>query len=631
MALLQISEPGERLQQPDVPKRAIGIDLGTTHSLVATYMNGAPNVLEAVGESGLLPSAVRYLEGGAVEVGHPALRAYTDDTANSLISVKRFMGRRAQEHALLDLERVNHLVVKDGLPYFQTVQGDKSPVEVSAEILKALRVKAEAELGGDIEGAVITVPAYFDDAQRQATKDAATLAGLKVLRLLNEPTAAAVAYGLDQLSAGQYLVFDLGGGTFDVSILKMERGVFQVLATGGDSALGGDDFDAAITNWFMRAQGIEQPDIPLLREIQQAAKLAKEQLSRVEAVAVSVMYQGQQCCETLTRECFFSLIEPLLQRTITICRHVLDDAGLEAASLDHIILVGGSTRVLSVADVLKRAFDSVPLNTLDPDRVVAQGAALQADALVGNKRDDESALLLDVTPLSLGVETMGGLVEKIIPRNTAIPVTRAQEFTTYQDGQTAMSIHVVQGERERVEDGRSLAKFALKGIPPMVAGAAKVRVSYQVDADGLLSVSAKELTTGVESDVQVKPSYGLEAAQITRMLKESYEHAQEDVSHRMLREQQIDGERLWLALNEALLADGERLLSEKEYSALALGLDDLRAAVEGADIDAIEAEIVRVNQASELFASRRMDESIQHALTGLSLNELSDEMQKESE
>jgi molecular chaperone HscA len=618
VVLLQISEPGQS-PDPHQRRRAVGIDLGTTNSLVATVRSGTPETLLDNEHQHLLPSVVHYNAAGDVTVGHAAYEQSAEDPLNTLISVKRFMGRGIEDIKTLGSQLPYDMVTGDGgMPSFKTVAGDISPVAASAQILRVLVERAELALDGALEGAVVTVPAYFDEAQRQATKDAATLAGVKVLRLLNEPTAAAVAYGLDQGGQGVIAVYDLGGGTFDISILRLSHGVFEVLSTGGDSALGGDDFDRVLAQWLAEQVGLEHDLNPFQqRELLMAARKAKEALSDQSQVEVSVAgWTG-----TLERQLFNSLVDPLIDRTLRSCRRALRDAGLQPEDVANVVMVGGSTRTLRVREKVAEAFDRQPLVNIDPDRVVAIGAAIQADVLVGNKPGDEM-LLLDVIPLSLGIETMGGLMEKIIHRNTTIPVSKAQDFTTFKDGQTAMSVHVLQGERELISDCRSLAHFELHGIPPMVAGAAKIRVSFQVDADGLLNVSAKELVSGVEAHIEVKPSYGLGDDDITRMLKESFTHAREDMQVRALREQQVDADRMYEDLLAALQVDGRHLLNEEEYHCLEVALNGLNEIRHSQNHREIARHIEMVSKTSEEFAARRMNASIQKALAGHSLDDI---------
>ncbi len=620
MALLQIAEPGLSAA-PHQHRLAVGIDLGTTNSLVATVRNGISTVLNDIHGCALLPSVVRYETNGSVQVGHAAQAVQSDDPQNTIISVKRFMGR-----GLNDVGEVGNLpyrfVDAPGMLQLRTVAGAKSPVEVSAEILKVLRERAELSLGGELVGAVITVPAYFDDAQRQATKDAAKLAGLNVLRLLNEPTAAAIAYGLDNAAEGVYAVFDLGGGTFDISILRLSKGVFEVLSTNGDSALGGDDFDHRIYCWMLENGGMSALNAHDTRLLLTHARSAKEQLTELPQTQITAILGGGDLVDlTLKREAFYEMTQNLVARTLQATRRALRDAKLKVEDIKGVVMVGGSTRMPQVQHAVGEFFGQEPLNNLDPDKVVALGAAIQANVLAGNRSADDW-LLLDVIPLSLGIETMGGLVEKIIPRNSTIPSARAQEFTTYKDGQTAMSIHVVQGERELVSDCRSLAKFELRGIPAMVAGSARIRVTFQVDADGLLSVSAREMASGTEASIVVKPSYGLSDGEITRMLQDSAQHARDDMMARALRELQTEAAQLLEAVGNALQQDGDTLLDAVSQSLIRSSMDGLRAVLEDDDQQAIKRAVEALNLASTEFAQRRMDQSVKSALTGHKLSDL---------
>ena len=606
---------------PHQHRLAVGIDLGTTNSLVATVRNSIPEVLNDEQGRPLLPSIVRYLPTGNANIGYEAQAAQTVDPKNTIVSVKRFMGR-----GLKDIAHVENLpydfLDTPGMVQLKTVAGIKSPVEVSAEILATLRQQAEDALGDDLVGAVITVPAYFDDAQRQATKDAAKLAGINVLRLLNEPTAAAIAYGLDSASEGIYAVYDLGGGTFDISILKLTKGVFEVLATGGDSALGGDDFDHRILCWIIeeaKLSPLSDRDTSLLMV---KSREAKELLSTHNEVRIDAsLRSGEEVRLTLTARKFVEITQHLVTKTITPSRKALRDAGLTVDDIDGVVLVGGSTRTPHVRKAVGDFFQTTPLANIDPDKVVALGAAIQANLLAGNRASGDDWLLLDVIPLSLGIETMGGLVEKVIPRNSTIPCARAQEFTTFKDGQGAMAIQVVQGERELVSDCRSLAKFELRGIPPMAAGAARIRVTFQVDADGLLSVSARELRSGVEAAVVVKPSYGLGDDVITQMLQDAFSSAEGDMQLRALREEQVEAERILLATQSALDADGG-LLDDAERTAVEALLAAVRAQLQNENHLHIKASVMALADGTEEFAARRMDRSVRTALAGRRLDEV---------
>ena len=620
MALLQISEPGMSTA-PHQHRLAVGIDLGTTNSLVATVRNGVALCLQDDDGKVLLPSVVHYLADGQIVVGRKAQSAQAVDPRNTIVSVKRFMGR-----GLRDVSHVETMpydfVDAEGMVRLRTVQGVKSPVQVSAEILKDLRVRAERSLGGELTGAVITVPAYFDDAQRQATKDAARLAGLNVLRLLNEPTAAAIAYGLENASEGTYAVYDLGGGTFDISILRLSRGVFEVVATNGDASLGGDDFDHRLFCWILDNAGISLPSDRDARRLLMKAREVKERLSLDESVSIRMtLERGDEVDLAIDRSVFVEITRPLVAKTLKPVKKALRDAGLEPGDVKGVVMVGGATRMPHVQQAVGEFFGQTPLTNLDPDTVVAIGAAIQANVLAGNRAVEDEWLLLDVIPLSLGIETMGGLVEKIIPRNATIPTARAQDFTTFKDGQTAMAFHVVQGERELVSACRSLARFELRGIPPLVAGAARIRVTFQVDAYGLLSVSARELTTGVEARVEVKPSYGLADHEIADMLKAGFENAREDMELRGLREQQVEAERVVEATMKALDADGD-LLNTNERAELDAAIASLRATADGQDSRAIKIQLEAFNRASNEFASRRMDKSIRQALAGQRIDDL---------
>jgi len=618
MALLQISEPG---QAPDPHQRriAVGIDLGTTHSLVAAMRNGVAECLPDTEGHVILPSAVRYLENDGRQIGRAALAAQAQDPQNTLVSVKRFMGRGVADIANRD-QLPYVLVDKPGMLAIQTRVGEKSPVEVSAEILATLRFRAEDTFNDDLYGAVITVPAYFDDAQRQATKDAAQLAGINVLRLINEPTAAAIAYGLDQASEGVYAVYDLGGGTFDISILRLTRGVFEVLATGGDSALGGDDYDRALVDWVQAQTGCVIATPADKSNVLVAARACKEALSAADSATFDVALSGGALSHAVTRAEFEAATAALTQRTLSAVRKALRDAKLNKDDIQGVVMVGGSTRMPQVQQAVADLLGCAPLNNLNPDEVVALGAAIQANQLAGNNPDGE-LLLLDVIPLSLGIETMGGLVERIVPRNQTIPTAMAQDFTTYQDGQTALALHVVQGERDMVADCRSLARFELRGIPPMAAGAARIRVTFTVDADGMVSVSAVEQLSGVAANITVKPSYGLSDDQIAAMLQDSFKTAEQDIKARALVEARVDADRMWLATQSALQADGDLLSAEDSAH-----IDVLMAATLDAkkleDAAAIEAITEALAKGTEAFAAQRMNRGIQHALAGQNIENI---------
>lgn len=618
MALFQIAEPGLSAA-PHEHRLAVGIDLGTTNSLAATVKSGEPVVLADEAGRQLLPSVVRYLKDGSVETGWDALAHAESDPRNTVYSAKRLLARGRSELKTLPVLPYEIVDAPGGVA-IRTVQGDKSPVEVSAEILKTLAKRAETQLGGELTGAVITVPAYFDDAQRQATKDAARLANLSVLRLLNEPTAAALAYGLDNGAEGVYLVYDLGGGTFDVSLLKLSRGVFEVLGTGGNAALGGDDFDHAVVDWAVSQLGSVELTAEDRRQLLDRAKAAKEALTDAPETVLKLELSSGTHAFTLTRVIFDQLTKSLVDETLEAVANVLRDAKLEKDQIKGVVLVGGSTRMPCVRREVEAYFGFAPLTGIDPDCVVAVGAAMQANKLAGNAAEGEDWLLLDVTPLSLGIETMGGLVEKIISRNSPIPVARAQDFTTFRDGQTAMAVHVVQGEREVVDACRSLARFELRGIPPMAAGAARIRVTFQVDADGLLSVSAREMTSGVEASIVVKPSYGLTDEEIVRMLQEGNSSAEADMQARKLREEQVEAKRLLESTASALTQDGDLLLPEEqsEIDRLARAVG---SAINGTDADVIHKAVEALSKGTEAFAERRMDRSIRAALAGRSVND----------
>ena len=620
MALLQIAEPGMALA-PHERKVAIGIDLGTTNSLVAIVRDALPKVLTNAAGQALFPSVIRYLPNGSTQGGFEALAHVIEDPKNTIVSVKRFMGRGLNDFTQYDFPYA--LIDEPGMVKIRTAAGDKSPVEVSAEILARLRQLAEDSVQDEIVGAVITVPAYFDDAQRQATKDAAKLAGLHVLRLLNEPTAAAIAYGLDNGSEGIYAVYDLGGGTFDISILRMSKGVFEVLSTGGDSALGGDDFDRSVYDWVIEEAKLINLEPKDQRALLSAAKRAKEELSNVTEVSIELtLMNGQSISLILNRDKFGVLTKPLVDKTMVSVRKALRDAQLQVGDVKGVVMVGGATRMPQVQAAVGTFFKTQPLNNLDPDQVVALGAAMQADLLAGNQSKNNEWLLLDVIPLSLGLETMGGLVEKIIPRNTPIPVARAQDFTTFKDGQTGLSLHIVQGEREVVDACRSLGQFELKGIPPMVAGAARIRVTFQVDADGLLSVHAIEQSSGVQASIEIKPSYGLSDSEIARMLQDGFQAAGDDMRARALREEQVEARRLLEAVTAALQEDGN-LLTDVERALIRKEMAQLQALLESEiSSDALRKAIEKAAKTTDPFAEKRMNASIQRALTGKNVAEI---------
>jgi molecular chaperone HscA len=620
MALLQISEPGMSTA-PHQHRLAVGIDLGTTNSLVATVRNSIPEVLDDEDGHALLPSIVRYLPTGYANIGYAAQAAQTTDPKNTIVSVKRFMGRGLKDIAYAE-NMPYDFIDAPGMVQIKTAAGIKSPVEISAEILATLRQRAEDALGDELVGAVITVPAYFDDAQRQATKDAAQLAGLNVLRLLNEPTAAAIAYGLDHGSEGIYAVYDLGGGTFDISILKLSKGVFEVLSTGGDSALGGDDFDHRLFCWIIEQAHLAPLSDEDTRILMVKSREAKELLSaHAETHIDATLNSGEEVHLTLSAAEFAEMCTHLISKTLAPCRKAMRDAGLTIDDVDGVVLVGGSTRMPTVRKAVGDYFQTTPLANIDPDKVVALGAAIQANLLAGNRAAGDDWLLLDVIPLSLGIETMGGLVEKVIPRNSTIPCARAQEFTTFKDGQTALAVHIVQGERELVSDCRSLARFELRGIPPMAAGAARIRVTYQVDADGLLSVAAREMHSGVEASIVVKPSYGLGDDEIARMLQDSFQSADEDMKMRALREEQVEAERILLALDSALASDPD-LLSAEEKTAIAMLVATVRIKMQGSDHLKVKDAVDALAKGTEEFAARRMDRNVRTALTGRKLDEI---------
>jgi len=620
MALLQIAEPGQSTN-PHEHKLAVGIDLGTTNSLVATVRSGEASVLPDAQGRMSLPSVVHYANDGDIHVGFNAKQNAVLDPENTIVSVKRFLGRSLQDIQDTYGKLPYQFVEKENTVNLYTHQGEKNPIQVSAEILSSLKHRAEATLGDELTGAVITVPAHFDDAQRQGTKDAAQLAGIKVLRLINEPTAAAVAYGLDSGKEGVIAVYDLGGGTFDISILRLNKGVFEVMSTGGDTALGGDDFDKKLAELILKQCDVSaELSNKDYRGLYDLARSLKEQLSEQSQAEYAISIADKEYTGSISKTDFETAVADLVKNTLRSCRRALKDADVEKEDVLEVVMVGGSTRVPVVREQVESFFGKTPLTSIDPDQVVAIGASIQADVLVGNKPDSDM-LLLDVTPLSLGLETMGGLVEKVIPRNTTIPVARAQEFTTYKDGQTMMAIHVLQGERELVDDCRSLARFVLKGIPPLTAGIAVIRVTFNIDADGLLSVTALEKSTGIESSIQVKPSYGLEQSEIADMIQSSMTNAKEDIAARMLREQKIDAIRMLEAL-ELSMKESKALLPDDEKTLIEKAIAELKAATEGTDGQVIKDKIKQLDDTSQPFAARRMEHSIKTALTGSSVDQV---------